>query len=67
MKFEYTGSWFRIVVEIFHCRAVFARHPMASRRNYEWHRRKVLCKVIHKIGEQVSGLERAQHLHHEPS
>ena len=51
VKFEYTGSWFRIVVEIFHRELPFSKLRAPSRRNGEEFRRRMLRKVIHKIGE----------------
>jgi hypothetical protein len=51
MKLEYTGSFFRIVLEVFHREpAIFRRH-VAAQRNGEEFRRKLLRKVIHKIGK----------------
>jgi len=51
MKFEYTGSFFRIVVEIFRLRPVFDRYRVATGRCSEVSRRKVLRKVMRQIGE----------------
>lgn len=51
MKFEYTGSCFRIVVEFFRLRPVFAKYQVTGRRRDEVDRRKLLRKVIHRIGE----------------
>lgn len=51
MRFEYTGSFFRIVLEIFHREPAISRRHVAARRSGEEFRRKLLRKVIHKIGE----------------
>ena len=51
MKFEYTGSFFRIVVEIFRLRPLFAKYRVGPQRKDEKHRRKMLRKVIREIGE----------------
>jgi hypothetical protein len=51
VKFEYTGSFFRVVVEIFRLRPVLGRYRVAPGRRSELSRRKVLRKVICQIGE----------------
>ncbi|MCI0537118.1 MAG: hypothetical protein L0Z50_18025 [Verrucomicrobiales bacterium] len=49
MKFEYTGSFFRVVVEIFRLRPVLDRYRVIDRRDGERRRRKMLRKIIHKV------------------
>ena len=51
MKFEYTGSFFRIVVEFFRLRPEFGRYRVMARREGERHQRKLLRKVIHKVSQ----------------
>lgn len=51
MKLEYTGSWIRIVVEVFHRDLPHLRRRTAFSRRAEEFRRRMLRKVIHRIGE----------------
>jgi hypothetical protein len=51
MKFEYTSSWFRIVVEIFRSRSVIAKYRVTPWRMGEEHRRRMLRKVIRQVVE----------------
>ena len=51
MKLEYTGSCFRIVVEFFRLRPVFGKYRVTPWRKGEKYRRRLLRKVIHRIGE----------------
>lgn len=50
VKFEYTGRFLRIVLEVFHREPAISRRLAAARRDGEEFRRKLLRKVIHKIG-----------------
>jgi len=50
VKFEYTGRFFRIVFEVFHRNPAIPRRLVAARRHGDEFRRKLLRKVIHKIG-----------------
>lgn len=51
MKLEYTGGFFRIVLEIFHREPRRSWRHRTTHPNGEEFRRKLLRKVIHKIGE----------------
>jgi len=54
LKFEYTGSWLWIVVEIFRLRPEFSKYRVISPRKAERCRRKMLRRVIHDIKEKKS-------------
>ena len=53
MKLEFRGSFFRIVVELFHQELSFSRPGHASGRSGEKLRRRVLRKVIQRIEEST--------------
>ena len=49
MKFEYTGSYFRVVVELFEGRVDFARQRRRHPKLNETSRRRLLAQVIQTI------------------
>jgi hypothetical protein len=50
MRFEYSGSWFRVLIEIIRLRSVIARYRVTPPRHGEEPRRRMLRKVFRRLG-----------------